>query len=51
MVVAEAYLKSSSASKILAVLPVTMAARYIQVENLFRAVLRYVLAAGFPLVE
>ena len=48
---AEAKLKSSSAPKILAVLPVTKAARYIQVENKIRAVLRYELAAGIPLVE
>ena len=48
---AEAKLKSSSAPKILAVLPVNKAARYIQVENKIRAVLRYELAAGIPLVE
>jgi Spy/CpxP family protein refolding chaperone len=48
---AEAKLKSSSVPKILAVLPATKAARYIQVENKIRAVLRYELAAGIPLVE
>jgi hypothetical protein len=48
---AEAKLKSSSAPKILAVLPVTKAARYIQIENKIRAVIRYELAAGIPLVQ
>ena len=48
---AEAKLKSSSAPKILAVLPATKAARYIQVENKIRAVIRYELAAGIPLVQ
>ena len=48
---AEAKLKSSSAPKILAVLPATKAARYIQVENKIRAAIRYELAAGIPLVE
>ena len=48
---AEAKLKSSSAPKILAVLPATKAARYIQIENKIRAVIRYELAAGIPLVQ
>lgn len=48
---AEAKLRSSSAPKILAVLPATKAARYIQVENKIRAVIRYELAAGIPLVQ
>ena len=48
---AEAKLKSSSAPKILAVLPATKAARYIQVENKIRAVIRYELATGIPLVQ
>ena len=48
---AEAKLKSSSASKILAALPAMKAARYIQIENKIRAAVRYELAAGIPLVE
>ena len=48
---AEAKLKSSYAPKILATLPATKAARYIQIENKIRAVIRYELAAGIPLVE
>ena len=48
---AEARLKSSSTPKILAALPVVKAARYIQIENKIRAVVRYELAAGIPLVE
>jgi hypothetical protein len=48
---AEAKLKSTSAPKILAVLPATKAARYIQIENKIRAAVRYDLAAGIPLVE
>jgi hypothetical protein len=48
---AEAKLKSTSAPKILAALPATKAARYIQIENKIRAVVRYELAAGIPLVE
>ena len=48
---AEAKLKSSSAPKILAVLPATKAARYIQIENKIRALIRYELAAGIPLVQ
>ena len=48
---AEAKLKSTSAPRILAVLPATKAARYIQIENKIRAVVRYELAAGIPLVE
>ena len=48
---AEAKLKSASVPKILAVLPATKAARYIQIENKIRAALRYELAAGIPLVE
>jgi hypothetical protein len=47
----EATLKSSSAPKILAVLPAMKAARYIQIENKIRAAVRYELAAGIPLVE
>ena len=48
---AEAKLKSTSAPKILAVLPAAKAARYIQIENKIRAAVRYELAAGIPLVE
>jgi hypothetical protein len=48
---AEAKLKSSYAPKILAALPATKAARYIQIENKIRALIRYELAAGIPLVE
>ena len=48
---AEAQLKSASIPKILAALPATKAARYIQIENKIRAALRYELAANIPLVE
>jgi hypothetical protein len=47
---AEAKLKSSYAPKVLATLPATKAARYIQIENKIRALIRYELAAGIPLV-
>jgi hypothetical protein len=48
---AEAKLKSAVVPKVLAVLPATKAARYIQIENKIRAALRYELADGIPLVE
>jgi hypothetical protein len=48
---AEAKLKSAAAPKILAALPATKAARYIQIENKIRAIVRYELAASIPLVE
>jgi hypothetical protein len=48
---AEVKLKSTAVPKILAVLPATKAARYIQIENKIRAVVRYELAAGIPLVD
>ena len=48
---AEAKMKSSYAPKILAALPATKAARYIQIENKIRALIRYELAAGIPLVD
>ena len=48
---AEAKLRSAAVPKILAVLPATKAARYIQIENKIRALIRYELAAGIPLVE
>jgi len=33
------------------VLPATKAARYVQIENKIRAVIRYEMAAGIPLVQ
>lgn len=48
---AEAKMKGSYAPKILAALPATKAARYIQIENKIRAAIRYELAAGIPLVQ
>jgi hypothetical protein len=48
---AEAKLKASYVPKVLAALPATKAARYIQIENKIRAVIRYELAAGIPLVQ
>ena len=48
---AEAKLKSAAVPKILAALPPTKAARYIQMESKIRAVVRYELAANIPLVE
>jgi len=48
---AEAKLKGSYVPKILASLPATKAARYIQIENKIRAVIRYELADGIPLVN
>jgi len=48
---AEGKLKASYVSKILATLPATKAARYIQIENKIRAAIRYELAEGIPLVE
>jgi hypothetical protein len=48
---AEAALKRTSLPKILAALPAAKAARYVQIENKIRAVVRYELAAGIPLVQ
>jgi hypothetical protein len=48
---AEAQLKSASVPKIMAALPATKAARYIQIENKIRAALRYEMAANIPLIE
>jgi hypothetical protein len=48
---AEAALKTSSQAKILAALPATKAARYIQIENKIRAMIRYELAANIPFVQ
>ena len=48
---AEAKLKASYVPKILGTLPATKAARYIQIENKIRALIRYELAEGIPLVQ
>ena len=48
---AEGKLKASYVPKVLATLPATKAARYIQIENKIRAAIRYELAEGIPLVE
>ena len=48
---AEVKLKVSYAPKVLAVLPATKAARYIQIENKIRAAIRYEMADGIPLVQ
>ena len=48
---AESKLKASYVPKILATLPATKAARYVQIENKIRAAMRYELAEGIPLVE
>jgi Spy/CpxP family protein refolding chaperone len=48
---AEVKLKGSYVPKVLAAIPATKAARYIQIENKIRAAVRYELAAGIPLVE
>ena len=48
---AELKLKSSYMPKIVGALPVTKAARYIQIENKIRAAIRYELADGIPLVQ
>ena len=48
---AEATLRRTTLPKILAVLPAAKAARYVQIENKIRAVIRYELAAGIPLVQ
>ena len=48
---AEAKLQGAMTPKILAALPAVKAARYIQIENKIRAVVRYELAAAIPLVE
>jgi hypothetical protein len=43
--------KNAVAQKVFAVLPAAKAARYIQMENKVRALIRYELAANIPLVE
>ena len=48
---AEANLKSIYAPKLSKVLPVKKVARYLQIENKIRAVIKYDLAQGVPLVE
>ncbi len=48
---AEAKLKSALVPKVLAVLPATKTARYIQIESKIRALVRYELAEGIPLVQ
>jgi len=48
---AEANLKSSYAPKLSKVLPVKKVARYLQIENKIRALVKYDLAAGVPLVQ
>ncbi len=48
---AEASLKSTFAPKLSKVLPVKKVARYLQIENKIRAVVRYDLAQGMPLVR
>jgi hypothetical protein len=49
--VAEASLKSTYAPKLSNVLPVKKVARYLQIENKIRAVVKYDLAQGVPLVQ
>ena len=48
---AEAAAKTALVPKVMAVLPATKAARYIQIENKIRAAVRYELAANIPLVQ
>ncbi len=48
---AEADLKSSYAPKLGKVLPVRKVMRYLQIENKIRAVVKYDLASGVPLVQ
>ena len=48
---AEAQLKKATAAKAMAVIPAMKAARYIQIENKIRAIIRYELAAAIPLVQ
>jgi hypothetical protein len=43
--------RSAFAPKVLAALPAKKAARYLQIENEFRIMLRYDLAATVPLVQ
>jgi hypothetical protein len=48
---AEANLKSTYAPKLSKALPVKKVARYLQIENKIRAVVKYDLAQGLPLVQ
>ena len=48
---AEANLKSTYAPKLSKALPVRKVARYLQIENKIRAVVKYDLAQGVPLVR
>jgi Spy/CpxP family protein refolding chaperone len=48
---AEAKLRKDYAARLINVLPVAKAVRYLQIENKIRAAMRYELAAGIPLVE
>ena len=47
----EVTLRKTYAGRLERALPATKAARYLQLENKIRAVIRYQLAAGIPLVE
>ena len=49
--ISEAKLKQSYADKLAKVIPAAKAARYIQIENKIRAIVRYQLADAIPLVE
>lgn len=49
--IAEANLKSTYAPKLGKVLPVKKVARYLQIENKIRAVVKYDLAQGVPLMQ
>jgi hypothetical protein len=48
---AEANMKSTYAPKLSKALPVRKVARYLQIENKIRAVIKYDLAQGVPLVQ
>jgi hypothetical protein len=48
---AEAKLKGALVPKVLGALPATKAARYLQIESKIRALVRYELAEGIPLVQ
>jgi hypothetical protein len=47
---AEVKLRKDYAAKLTAAIPAAKAARYVQIENKIRAVVRYELAAGIPLI-
>lgn len=48
---AEAHLKSTYAPQLSKVLPVKKVARYLQIENKIRAIVKYDIASGVPLVQ